>query len=47
VRSQYGSGHFKGVLEDALKDAENLALSEIENLAGVYDSIREFFGKGR
>ncbi len=47
VSSQNGSGKFKRVLENALNDAENLALSEIKDLAGVYDSIREFFGNGR
>jgi uncharacterized sporulation protein YeaH/YhbH (DUF444 family) len=47
VRSLYGSGKFKGILENALKDVENLSLSDIENLAGIYDSIREFFGKGQ
>lgn len=47
VESPYGSGEFYRELEDAFPDTANLALSEIRNKDGIYDSIKEFLGRGR
>jgi uncharacterized sporulation protein YeaH/YhbH (DUF444 family) len=47
VESPYGSGEFYRELEEAFEDAPNLALSEIRNKEGIYDSIKEFLGRGR
>ncbi len=47
VESPYGSGEFYRELEEAFDDVDNLALSEIRNKEGIYDSIKEFLGKGR
>ena len=47
VESPYGSGEFYRELEEAFEDEENLALSEIRNKEGIYDSIKEFLGRGR
>ncbi len=47
VESPYGSGQFYYDLEDHLGDHENLALSKIANKDAVYDSIRQFLGRGR
>ena len=47
VRSFYGSGQFKRDLEAALGATPNLILSEIRDRDGIYDSIREFLGRGR
>ena len=44
VESPYGSGEFYRELEEAFEDEENLALSEIRNKEGIYDSIKEFLG---
>ena len=47
VESPYGSGEFLRELDDAFDDEPNLALSEIRDKDGIYDSIKEFLGKGR
>lgn len=47
VESPYGSGEFIRELEDAFEDVPNLALSEIRDKEGIYDSIKEFLGRGR
>ena len=47
VESPYGSGEFYRELEEAFEDVPNLALSEIRNKDGIYESIKEFLGKGR
>ena len=44
VESPYGSGEFYRELEEAFEDLPNLALSEIRNKDGIYDSIKEFLG---
>ena len=46
VESPYGSGEFYRELEEAFDDVPNLALSEIRNKEGIYDSIKEFLGTG-
>ena len=47
VESTYGSGEFIRELEDELAFAENLITSRIENKDDIYNSIKEFLGKGR
>ncbi len=47
VESPYGSGEFLRELEEAFENVPNLALSEIRSKEGIYDSIKEFLGKGR
>jgi hypothetical protein len=47
VESPYGSGEFHRELEEAFEEEENLALSEIHNKEGIYDSIKEFLGRGK
>ncbi|MBX9789034.1 MAG: DUF444 family protein [Pirellulales bacterium] len=48
VESPYGSGEFIRALRSGFKDEpEKLALSEIRNKEGIYDSIKLFLGKGR
>jgi uncharacterized sporulation protein YeaH/YhbH (DUF444 family) len=47
VESPYGSGEFLRELEEAFEDVPNLALSEIRNKEGIFDSIKEFLGRGR
>ncbi|MCX7703352.1 MAG: DUF444 family protein, partial [Planctomycetota bacterium] len=48
VKSAYGSGQFIKDLEDAFSEPpENLVLSEIPNRDAIYDSIKEFLGKGK
>jgi uncharacterized sporulation protein YeaH/YhbH (DUF444 family) len=47
VSSHYGDGDYLKVLEKGLPGAENVALSKIESKDAIYDSIREFLGKGR
>ncbi len=47
VESPYGSGQFIRDLEDYLPEEEKLVLSEIANKDGIYDSIKEFLGKGK
>jgi uncharacterized sporulation protein YeaH/YhbH (DUF444 family) len=47
VDSPYGSGEFYRELEEHFEDVPNVALSEIRDREGIYDSIREFLGRGR
>ncbi len=47
VESAYGSGEFLRELEDNLHPAENLVTSKIESKDDIYDSIRDFLGKGK
>jgi hypothetical protein len=47
VASPYGSGAFIKDLRKAFPDEEKLVLSEIDGKDGVYDSIKEFLGKGK
>ena len=47
VESPYGSGEFYRELEEAFDEVPNLALSEIRNKEGIYESIKEFLGRGR
>ena len=47
VESPYGSGEFYRELEEAFEHEPNLALSEIRNKDGIYESIKEFLGRGR
>lgn len=46
VESPYGSGQFFYDLEDHLKEKENLVLSKIANKDAIYDSIKQFLGRG-
>lgn len=47
VESPYGSGQFIRDLEDYFQEEENIVLSEIPDKEGIYDSIKEFLGKGK
>jgi uncharacterized sporulation protein YeaH/YhbH (DUF444 family) len=47
VESPYGSGDFIRELRKIGDQHENLVLSEIDSKDGIYDSIKEFLGKGR
>lgn len=47
VESPYGSGQFIRDLEDYFMDEEKMVLSEIPDKDGIYDSIKEFLGKGK
>lgn len=47
VESPYGSGQFIRDLESYLEDEEKMVLSEIPDKDGIYDSIKEFLGKGK
>jgi uncharacterized sporulation protein YeaH/YhbH (DUF444 family) len=47
VESPYGSGQFIKDLEQNLASAENLVVSRIPSKDAIYDSIKEFLGKGR
>jgi uncharacterized sporulation protein YeaH/YhbH (DUF444 family) len=47
VHSPYGSGDFIKELRRIRGDFENLVLSEIPSKDAIYDSIKEFLGKGR
>jgi uncharacterized sporulation protein YeaH/YhbH (DUF444 family) len=47
VESPYGTGQFIHDLESAFPEQENLILSNIENKAAIYTSIKQFLGKGR
>ena len=46
VESPYGSGQFIKDLRQSIGEEENVVLSEIPNRDAIYDSIREFLGKG-
>jgi hypothetical protein len=47
VESTYGSGQFYHFLHEKLKDHDNVILSFIRDKDGIYDSIKEFLGKGK
>ncbi len=47
VESTYGSGEFFDYLEEHLADDERLILSHIPDKEAIYDSIKEFLGKGK
>jgi len=47
VRSAYGSGKFKEDLDQKYGGDENVITSDIANLDGIMDSIRDFLGKGK
>lgn len=47
VRSAYGSGKFKGDLDDAFPSDERVITSDIPNKDGIMASIREFLGTGK
>ena len=47
VKSAYGTGQFKGDLDEALGDNERVVTSDIPNREGILDSIKVFLGKGR
>lgn len=47
VESPYGSGQFLKDLKEHFQSLDNLVFSEIKDKDGVYDSIKEFLGKGR
>ena len=47
VESPYGSGQFIRDLEDYLPEEDKLILSEIPDKDGIYESIKEFLGKGK
>ena len=46
VESPYGSGQFIKDLREAFDGVENVALSEIANKDAIYNSIKDFLGKG-
>ena len=48
VESPYGSGEYLKAIEAIYgREHEKLVLSEIEDKAGIYDSIKLFLGKGK
>ena len=47
VRSFFGSGQFINDLKRDLAERENLVLSEIPDKNAIYDSIKDFLGKGK
>jgi sporulation protein YhbH len=47
VRSPYGSGSFAHDLGEHFEDEENLVISKIAGRDHIYDSIKDFLGKGR
>jgi len=47
VDSMYGSGQFLRELETGLPEEEKLVGSRIENKDGIYNSIKDFLGKGK
>ena len=46
VESPYGSGQFIKDLRERFSDEERVVLSEIKNRDAIYESIKEFLGKG-
>jgi len=46
VESPYGSGQFIKDLRQSIGELENVVLSEIPNRDSIYESIKEFLGKG-
>ncbi len=47
VESTYGSGEFFDFLDRNLGESENMVLSRIENKDEIFESIKEFLGKGK
>lgn len=47
VESPYGSGQFIKDLRESVGDDEKMALSEIADKDAIYNSIKDFLGKGR
>jgi uncharacterized sporulation protein YeaH/YhbH (DUF444 family) len=47
VESTYGSGEFYDHLQEYFDDAPNLILSHIPDQNAIYDSIKDFLGKGK
>jgi uncharacterized protein len=47
VRSAYGSGKFKEDLDERYTEDDGVITSDILNIDGIMDSIRDFLGKGR
>lgn len=47
VKSAYGTGQFKGDLDQALGAEERVVTSDIPNRDAILESIRTFLGKGR
>lgn len=47
VESPYGSGQFIKDLRDQLKNHDRLALSEVKDREGIYQSIRDFLAHGK
>ena len=47
VKSAYGTGQFKGDLDDALGAEDKVVTSDIPNRDAILESIRTFLGKGR
>jgi hypothetical protein len=47
VESTYGSGQFIRELENNVQEIDNLVLSRIENKEDIYQSIKDFLGKGK
>jgi sporulation protein YhbH len=47
VESPYGSGEFKRDLDHYFNEKENLTTSHIPDREGIYDSIKQFLGRGK
>lgn len=47
VKSAYGSGQFKKDIDEYFEKNEQLITSEIQDKDGIYDSIKDFLGKGK
>ncbi len=47
VKSAYGSGQFKKDLDEHFKEHPQILTSEIRDKEGIYDSIKDFLGKGK
>jgi sporulation protein YhbH len=47
VESPYGSGQFIKDLREVIGDRENVALSEISDKDAIYQSIKDFLGRGK
>ncbi len=47
VESPYGSGQFIRDLDDYFQDEDKVVLSEIADKEEIYESIKDFLGKGR
>lgn len=47
VKSAYGGGNFKNFVEKLAKERDNVIFSETNSKEEIYDSIKEFLGKGK